>query len=588
MNSNTGADLVSLLHLRAAGDASSKGYRFLGDGETETVRLGHAQLHHAAAVLGARLRHAIPDGRNVLLAYPPGLEFLVGFFGCIHAGCVPVPVALPHPRRGCERLRAIALDCGAAGLLTSASGARVIRAAAVHDVTLDALPLVETDIDTQTPPPEARVRVRPEDVAFLQYTSGSTRSPRGVCVTHGNVMSNLAAIHEAEGNGPESCGVSWLPAYHDMGLIEGLLAPLYGGYDTVLFSHTAFLQRPMRWLRAISRFRATVSGGPNFAFDACLRRVKDEDLASLDLSAWQVAYCGSEPLRAATLQAFSDTFSCCGFRASSLRPVYGLAEATLLVTASNPAASSPRYAEVSKPSLAEGRFVPSTEGDNARTVVSCGKPARGVVIAVVEPGSTFPMPHGQIGEIVVAGPGVARGYFGPATRSASAFVQATIDGLSALWLRTGDLGCLHEDELYVTGRAKDVIIVRGRKLHPQDIEFSVQRLDPHRIAGVAAFGRDEEEGEGIVVLAELAGGIHAARAGGGSWQRWADEIRAQVYRENEVALASVAFVAPGGLHRTSSGKLMRYRCREAYAEDRLTVMARFDVPYGMPLAVETP
>ncbi len=587
MNADTCTDLVSLLHLRATGDAPGSSYRLLGDGETETTRLSHAQLHHAAAVLGARLGRAFPDARNVLVAYPPGLEFLVGFFGCIYAGCVPVPVALPHPRRGCERLRAIAADCGAACLLTSAAGARIIRAAAVHDTTLDGLHVVETGIDTQTVTSDEMVRVCADDVAFLQYTSGSTRSPRGVCVTHGNVMSNLAAIHEAEGNSADSCGVSWLPAYHDMGLIEGLLAPLYGGYDTVLFSHTAFLQRPMRWLRAISRFRATVSGGPSFAFDACLRRVRDEDLAGLDLSAWKVAYCGSEPVRAATLRAFADKFSSCGFRAASLRPVYGLAEATLLVTASNPDALAPHVADVSKPLLAAGRFEPSTESDSARTLVSCGRPARGVVVAVVEPGSMLALPHGQIGEIVVAGPSVARGYFGPATRSVAVFVRATLDGVSALWLRTGDLGCMHEGELYVTGRAKDVIIVRGRKLHAQDIEFTVQRFDPHRIAGVAAFGRDEGEDEGIVVLAELAGRGHAAHTNAASWRRWADDIRAQVYRDHDVALASVAVVAPGALLRTSSGKLMRYRCREAYADDRLAVIARFDTLAVVPVAVET-
>lgn len=586
MDGNPCADLVALLRLRAATQAPEKSYRFLGDAESETGRLGHAQLDRAACILAARLGEACPGARNVVLAYPPGLDFLVGLFGCLYAGCVPVPVALPHPRRGCERLRTIAADCGAEVLLSNEAGARLIRTAAARDATLDAMHLIETDIDMQGTPLSIVPKCRAEGVAFLQYTSGSTRSPRGVCVTHGNVIANLVAIHEAERNTPDSIGVSWLPAYHDMGLIEGLLAPLFGGYDAVLLAHTAVLQRPLRWLQAISNHRATVSGGPNFAFDACLRRIRDDDLSGLDLSTWQVAYCGSEPVRAATLQAFAERFSRCGFRAAALRPVYGLAEATLLVAAAEPDAASLRAAEVSATALATGRFVRNDVNEAARTLVSCGRPARGVAVAIVDPGSTRTLAEGNIGEILVSGPSVAPGYFGPQARSVDVFVDATIDGIAARWLRTGDLGCMYDGELYVTGRVKDVIIVRGRKLHPQDIEFDVQRLDPHRIGGVAAFGCDLGNGEVVVVLAELSGRSRSNAESDPLLQGWADEIRTQVYREHEVALASVIFVAQGTLPRTSSGKLMRHRCREACLNERLALVARFDAPATVTMHAE--
>lgn len=579
-------DLVSLLRRRAASDGREAGYRFLSDGEQPSAWLSHADLDRAAGVVAARLRMHPAACRHVLLAYPPGLEFLAGFFGCLYAGRIPVPAALPHPRRGGDRLRAIAADCGAALLLTSAAGSRAVRAALLHDPALHELCVLETGLDTQGERVEAPDRAAPDDIAFLQYTSGSTRAPRGVCVGHGNVMANLAAIRAAERTGPHSRGVTWLPAYHDMGLIEGLLAPLHGGYETALLAHGAFLQRPLRWLQAISRLRATVSGGPNFAYDACLRRVRDDDLAGLDLSSWEVAYCGAEPVRATTLRAFAARFGRCGLRASSLRPVYGLAEATLLVSASPADAGSIRVARVSRPALEAGRFAPAAHGHAAQELVSCGRPSAGVDVAIVAAGSLCPLPEGRIGEILVAGPSVANGYHGDVERSAAVYVDATVDGRAARWLRTGDLGCLSQGELYVAGRIKDVVIVRGRKLHPQDIEYGVQRLDPHRIGAVAAFGCDDGAGEGVVVLVEVVGRVSAPEGDAASWQRLADDIRDHVYREHEIALASLAFVAPGALHRTSSGKLQRHRCRTDYAAGVLAAYARFDAPSRAAGAME--
>lgn len=581
----TCGDLLALLRMRSESGPAGAGYSFLGDGEHVSACLSHAELDRAAAVLAAKLLTLSPASRNVLLAYPPGLDFIVGFFGCLYAGLVPVPVALPHPRKDSERLPAIAADCRAELVLSSRSGCRVLAAVAATGALGD-LRVVETGIDPVGDPLTLRVSAKPDDIAFLQYTSGSTRAPRGVCVTHGNAMANLAAIHAAERNGPHSRGVTWLPAYHDMGLVEGILQPLYGGYPTTLLPHSAFLQRPVRWLQAISREQATVSGGPNFAFDACLRRVSDADLATLDLRSWAVAYCGAEPVQAETLRAFASRFERCGFRASALRPVYGLAEATLLVCASDAEAAAPRTISVNRHDLEQGRIEVSSAQAGARTLVSCGRAAAGAVVRIVDPEGPHVVPDRQIGEIWVTGASVARGYYGNASDSRAVFVAATVDDISATWLRTGDLGCMNEGELYVTGRRKDIVIVRGRKLHPQDIEHSVQQLDPHRIAAAAAFGDAGDAGEGVVVLVEPGARLRSADAADAAWVRLADEIRAHVYREHDICLASLTLVRAGTLARTSSGKLMRHRCRQDYLRGDMPVLAHFEAPARAVLAPE--
>lgn len=565
---STAPDLVSLLRERAR-SCADVGYTFLGDGERETARVSYAELDRAAAVLAAKLLAWSPASRHVVLAYPPGLEFLVGFFGCLYAGLIPVPVALTHPRKDGERLPAIAADCSADLVLSNAAGQRVLASCPASG-----LRTIETDLATDGEAIDAPLRPEQSRLAFLQYTSGSTRAPRGVCVSHGNALANLATIHAAERNGAHSRGVTWLPAHHDMGLVEGLLQPLYGGYATTLLPHAAFLQRPVRWLQAISRTRATVSGGPNFAFDACVRRVSDADIATLDLSSWDVAYCGAEPVRAQTLHAFAARFERCGFRAAALRPVYGLAEATLLVSASAAEDAEPRTIDADVAQLEAGTLRCANENTTSRTLVSCGRPALGVSVRIVDPDALDAVPEARIGEIWVAGAGVARGYLGAAERSAETFVEATVDGIAGRWLRSGDLGCMYRGELYVTGRRKDILVVRGRKLHPQDIEYSVQRLDPHRIAAVAAVGWEGDNGEAVGVLIEFAPGgrLDDDR----TCRRFADEVRTHVYREHDIALASIALLRPGALARTTSGKLMRYRCRQGYLRGEMPVLARFD------------
>jgi len=580
-------NLVGLLRARARSGNASRGYEFLGDGERLTATMTFADLDRAASSLGAKLKDRICNGSNVLLAYPSGLEFIAAFFGCLYAGLVPVPVCLPHPRKTNDRLIAIAADCGARDVLSNAAGSRLLAAAAQQDADLEGLRVTVTSLDDE-PSTFCGNFVMPaaESIAFLQYTSGSTSSPRGVCVTHANVMANLAMIHEAEGNDSCSRGVSWLPAYHDMGLIEGILQPLYVGYPTTLMPHSAFLQRPLRWLQAISRLQATVSGGPNFAFDACVRRVGDAELERLDLSSWEVAYCGAEPVRADTLSAFAARFARCGLKPSSLRAVYGLAEATLLVSASSRHVEAPVLVQAQRAALEQGRFVSAGVRDERVAVVSCGRPSPGVEVRIVDAAAQAALPEGRVGEVWVSGPSVAAGYYGAQAQTADVFRDAMFDGIRARWLCTGDLGFQAQGELHLTGRSKDVIILRGRKLHPQDIEHTVQRMERIPVAVAAAFSREEAGSEGVVVLVELTGAQYASSPSGTMWSQWADEMRTEIFRQHEIALAALAFVRPGALARTSSGKLMRFRCRDDFIHARLSLLARFDAPPRMQALAE--
>jgi acyl-CoA synthetase (AMP-forming)/AMP-acid ligase II len=575
--------LVDLLRVRAETLGERRAYTVLGDGENETTALSYAELYMSARAVAAQLRERITPGASVILAYPPGLDFIVAFFGCLYARIIAVPVCPPHPRKGNERLAAIALDCGARHLLTTSAGARAVAAAAAEHEALAALTAITADLGTCNDPGGiAPAYLTADAVAFLQYTSGSTRNPRGVVVAHTNVLSNLAAIHAAEGNGAHSRGVSWLPAYHDMGLIEGILQPLYGGYPTWLMPHTAFLQRPARWLQAITRYAATVSGGPNFAYDLCVHRISAAELDRLDLGTWQVAYCGAEPIRAGTLDAFAARFTACGFKRPALRPVYGLAEATLLVTASAREAPGPRIVRANKSALEQGRveLAQCHADDDAAPLVSCGKPPAATRLLIIDPGTSEVLPEGQVGEICVSGPGVARGYRSADAVSDGVFHDGAIGGMRGPWLRSGDLGFMLDGELYVSGRSKDLIILRGRKLHPQDIEHTVERSHPHQIAAAAAFALEGSSGEGLVVCAEVARAQRASESTGQrtSWDAVADAIRDQVYRQHDAAVAAIAFVRAGGLARTTSGKLMRFRCRNDFATGRLPLIANFGAP----------
>ncbi|HZF13817.1 MAG TPA: amino acid adenylation domain-containing protein, partial [Thermoanaerobaculia bacterium] len=537
-----------------ASEAPDRGYVWLNQGEEIAGRLSYADLHRRARAVAATLAGAVPPGERALLLYPPGLEFLAAFFGCLCAGVIAVPAYPPRSRRADPRLRSIAADCSPRAVLTTSS--LLGRRAALAEQIPELAPALWFDTETLSEDgPGADRRLLPEDVAFLQYTSGSTGTPKGVIVTHANLLSNLERIRLAFGQTAESVVVGWLPLFHDMGLIGNVLQPCFVGCDCVLMAPAAFLQKPARWLAAIHRFRATTSGGPNFAYDLCVRSVGPEARETLDLSSWSVAFNGAEPVRRATLDGFAEAFAPCGFRRASLAPCYGLAEATLLVTAA--------------------RTAPD-RADDPR--VSCGALPSGDAVRIVHPESGGACPDDEVGEIWMSGPSVARGYWNRPAETRETFAAVPREG-GGPFLRTGDLGFVRQGELFVTGRLKDLIVLRGRNLYPQDLERTAEQAHPAlRAGGGAAFAVEERGEESVVVVHEVE--RHAVAAG--DLGAIADAVRRAIAFEHGVRVADVTLLRAGTIPKTSSGKIRRRECRARYLAGDMEALHRSAGREGAP------
>jgi amino acid adenylation domain-containing protein/non-ribosomal peptide synthase protein (TIGR01720 family) len=562
------ASLVNLLQERAVRQPRQVLYRFLENGETEAERLSISALDSQARAIGATLQKHCGRGDRALLLYPPGLDFIPAFFGCLYAGVAAVPAYPPSPSGAQTRLSAIVRDSGARAVLTtSALHAQKERLVSSIPELRSAL-WIETDrLETGLLPTWNPAPAGEDEVAFLQYTSGSTADPKGVMITHRNLLENEARIQHAFGQSESSVIVGWLPLYHDMGLIGNVLQPLYLGARCVLMSPLAFLQRPYRWLKAISDYRATTSGGPSFAYELCLRKVPPEQRRGLDLSSWTVAFNGAEPIRPETLERFAEELGPQGFRATAFYPCYGLAEATLLVSGAKRGEQT-SIASVDGAALERNQVLPApVTAAGARRVVGCGQGADGQRLLIVDPETGEPCAPDRVGEIRVAGPSVAAGYWG--RPEAEAF-QVTGDG--ERFLRTGDLGFLRDGELFVTGRLKDLLILRGRNLYPQDLELTAERSHPAlRPGSGAAFSIDVEGEERLVVVQEVERRaqrrLDAAEADAA--------IRRALAEEHQVQPHDVVLAPAGTVPRTSSGKVRRQSCRAAYLAGEL---ARLDAP----------
>ncbi|SON59377.1 Putative fatty-acid--CoA ligase fadD25 [Mycobacterium simulans] len=551
--------LPELLSFRAFEEPKRRAYVFVDDHGQEIAELTYHQLHARASTVAAVLRRHCAPGDRALLLFPPGLDFIVAYFGCLYANVVAVP--LSPPRRGRVQHSTIAIinDCDPTAILTVGDWVDGIRTAiepvfgAFHWLAVDQIE-IETNVETFE-----LAACAPESLAFLQYTSGSTGNPKGVMVSHGNLIANQEMIKRAFQHGPESTVVGWAPLFHDQGLIGNVLQPLYVGATSILMSPIAFIRRPLLWLETISRYRAHTSGGPNFAFDACVARASASTVPAIDLSCWKVAFNGAEPVQAQTMARFTETFAQYGFDATANYPCYGLAEATLLVAGSRKG-SGPWVVNVAVDQLRRKR-VELDAGSNTRPLVGLVLPED--QIRIVDPETTRVCPTGEIGEIWVAGPHVAMGYWRNPRATAATF-EARIEGQrSQTYLRTGDLGAIVGDELYVVGRLKDLIIIRGRNYYPSDIEQTVHSAHVAlRANGCAAFGVSGAAGEELVVVQEI-DGDHFEDV---------DEtdvcaaIRGAVIREHEISIREVVLTPQGELQKTTSGKVMRAAARERYLE----------------------
>jgi acyl-CoA synthetase (AMP-forming)/AMP-acid ligase II len=564
--------LVDLLRLRADRSPDRTAFTFLVDGAAEETSLTYAALDRWARSIAAALAAVSRPGDRALLLYPSGLPYIAALFGCLYAGLVAVPAYPPGPNpNAMPRLRAIAGDAGASVALTTAATLPKLgrwfddasELAALRWLATDA---VEADgaAGWREPPVGAGA------LALLQYTSGSTGVPKGVMLSHDNLVQNLAAIHCWIGDTPESRLVSWLPPYHDLGLVGSILHPIYGAFPATLMAPAAFLQQPLRWLRTISDRRATISGAPNFAYEMCVRRTAPADRAALDLTSWRVAANGAEPIRAETLARFADAFAPAGFRPEAFCPGYGMAEATLMITGDVQTAP-PVVLRLDAAALEQGRVEPAEADEpKARAVVSCGRVWPGHEVVMVDPETGVPCPPERVGEIWAHGPSFSRGYWNRAELS-ELVLRARLPTGEGPYLRTGDLGFVRGVELFVVGRMTDLIIIRGRNHHPSDIEATVAASHPALQASVgAAFSVDRDDEEQLVAVHEV--DRHHLRD-----LRPAEvvaAIRRAVWLHHELRVGAVELVKPHSLPMTSSGKIQRRVCRERFLTGELVSVYR--------------
>jgi len=549
--------------VRAAESGEGRGFRFIKDEKWTEHFLSFQQIEAATARLAGGLQAlGLRKGDRTALILPDNDQFVLTFLACLRAGVVPVPV---YPPTGLGQLSGyldntshIVGKSGALALVTTPVIKQmlgVVKAACPHLQHITTFAAIDEPSQVFAP-----VDVSPDDIAFLQFTSGSTSRPKGVVLTHANLLANIENI-AGEGLGADprqDQGLTWLPLFHDMGLIGFVLTPLVHTIQVTFMSPLQFLKRPAVWLQAMSRFRATITFGPNFAYALCVKRTRPRELEGVDLSHWRVAGCGAEPIRAETLEQFADHFAPLGFRKSAFYPAYGLAESTLAVAFSRGVPTD----DVQPSTLwEEGRAVPSDSTRDALRIVNCGKAFKGHEIAIFSLDDELgqnPLADRQVGEIRLRGPSVSRGYYQEPETTAKAFVNG--------WFRTGDLGYLVDGDLFICGRQKEVIIVNGRNFYPQDIEWEASQIDGVRKGNVIAFGTHgvDRDRESVVLAFETSVTDPDAHA------RMASDIRARVQERIGITIDDVVVLAAGALPKTSSGKLQRTRTRELYDNGELS------------------
>ncbi|MGC1344321.1 MAG: fatty acyl-AMP ligase [Candidatus Binataceae bacterium] len=599
MNQTTAkaSTLVELLCERASRQPDLRLFTYLIDGEIEGASLGLAELDLQARAIGALLQSCGASGNRVLLLYPAGLEFITAFFGCVYAGMVAVPLPAPNmaqPLRTLPRFRTIANDARPMFALTTSAILSKVESLFAHAPELKATRWVATDKIASS---EAQGWHDPEatgnTTALLQYTSGSTAAPRGVMVSHRNLLENSAHISQAFQITSDTVSVTWLPAFHDMGLTNGIVQPVFGGRRCILMPPQSFLQRPLRWLQAVTRYEATISGGPNFAYDLCACKISEEQRSTLDLSNWRVAYNGAEPIRASSLERFADTFHSCGFRSKFFYPCYGLAEATLIVSGGLVKDEAIRCTADVAALEHNGIRESSNREPNARTLVGCGHAMPDIRIAIVRPETLTACAPDEIGEIWVSAPSVAQGYWNRVEETELTFRARLADSGEGPFLRTGDLGFLRDGELFVTGRLKDLIIIGGRNLYPHDIESTVaQSHAAVRQGSCVAFSADVADEERLIIAVEVerryqserkhpGAAEHIESNGGRANGRCLAEldavkraIRRAVAEEHDVRVHAVVLLRAGSIPKTPSGKVQRRVCEVRFRDGTLEQSAK--------------
>lgn len=571
-------DFIDVLRWRAANQGDAVAFRFLKNGVEEDAVMTYREWDDAVRDLAARLQSLGLMGQRVLLMYPSSDSYPIALLACFYAGAIAVPMHPPRPNRSALRLLSAVQDAHPALALTT-EAVRLSAAQGLADLqSAKGLKVLATDVSDKPPGAYAAgwaaLTTHPGMVAYLQYSSGSTSSPKGVMVTHSNLLENCRTIGEATCGGSDDAVVSWLPFVHDMGLIGGLLVSLFLGCPLIFMPPEAFVMKPVRWLQAISRYRATLSPAPNFAYDLCVRRTTPEQRAALDLASWRIAFNGSERIDAASVRSFTEAFACSGFRPQTFFPCYGLAESTLFVTG-NGLNQPPVIKRFDQVKLNAGTASPGVDGIE---LVGCGKPSKSHRLLIVDPKNCQELPPGRIGEIWVSGPSVAAGYWNNPDLTAQMFNATETTSQAGSFLRTGDLGFLLDGELFVTGRLKDLIIIGGRNIYPEDIEATVEQCHPPVVPHAAvAFSFNDGPVERLVIVAEIdyrESTGHTCDPPRQLTDNGEDVVRHladAISRQHDVAVHEIVFVRRRTLPMTPSGKKMRSACRDAFLQRQLQV-----------------
>lgn len=564
--------LIDLLTQRGdpgSPQAARPAFSFLADGANESARIDYATLLQAACANACRIRDVAEPGDRVLLLFPPSIDYVTAYFGTLLAGCVAVPAFPPSSEHHTRRLRTIMQDAGARVALVTEAVAQRLRGHDLHPLgNPDDLHWLVADnwLDTSRAAHWQPPDTGPHDLAMLQYTSGSTGQPKAVMLSHHNLLTNVTLGQQRVKASPGDVGISWLPPYHDFGLIAGIIGSVYAGAHSIQMPSLAFLLKPLCWLAAITRYRARVSGAPNFAYELLLRKVSRAQMADLDLSSLEILVNGAEPIREATLRRFVETFAACGLDPRAIATGYGLAESTLLVSLAWAAErDTPCLTRtVDRQTLGEQCLSsPKAAGEQQR-LVCVGQALPGHRVAIVDPALTTALPEGRVGEIWVQGPSVAQGYWQQPEATRSIF-QAYAEGLEGPWLRTGDLGVLSDGELLVTGRIKEVMVFNGQNVYPYDIEAMLEGVDPaFRPQATAAFSIEDGPLSRLVVLLE-AEPLRSPRT-----EDLATRLRSALVSHFGITqVEALCVLRAGALPRTSSGKIQRWLCRQWFREQRL-------------------
>ena len=565
-----GHSWVDLLRQRAATMGDKPVFSFLrGDGELE-ASLTYQMLHERAMAIAGELQTLAPPGERAILLFPPGLDFISAFFGCLYARIIAVPAAIPNRSRVSASVQAIFEAARPSLVLSTADHRERALGTYARHGELAERPWIAVDrIEVGRQRAWRDPGVGGPQIAFLQYTSGSTSIPKGVMLSHDHLLYNASLIQKAFHTTAESHAVFWLPLHHDMGLIGGVIHPVFCGGSSTLMAPAAFLQRPTLWLETIARTGATISGGPNFAYDLCARKIAAEDRAKLDLGRWQLAFVGAERIRPSTVEQFSAAFASCGFRRESLFPCYGLAEATLMVSG-GPRQEPPVVLHAKADALARNRVESGlAEEGNCRVLVGCGEPLNGQRVVIVDPHTRLAVPDGQVGEIWVQGGSVAFGYYESPQATAATFHARLANSGEGPFLRTGDLGFILRKQLFVTGRLKNVIIIRGRNHYPEDIEQTINSAyQGLRVGYGAAFSVEVEDQDRLVVVQEVEPRQRNLDSGAAI-----RAIRTAIAVQHELEVHAVVLVKAGTVPKTSSGKTRCAACRERYLRGELEILA---------------